>query len=447
MEASPPQAVRVLCFGALRERLGPERLVREPVSTVADLWMAVTRDDPDLRRSQDRVRAARNLAYCGWEAPVEPGDEVAFMPPVAGGSVDDAAPAVIRTRLVEEPIDVTRLAAELRTDADGAIATFAGVVRGDADGLPVQRLDYEAYPAMAERELRRIAETVAQQHALGGVVIVHRVGSLEVGEVSLAVVAAAPHRAAALGACAEAVEMLKRDLPVWKREHHPGGAEWVDARELARAPGAEPAPGALQPGHLDAAHPGGGQPPEPPGPGAPERAPLDAAHPDAGQPPEPPKPQLAHLDASGSLRMVDVSDRPTNLREAAAGALVRFGAASTVAALRSGAPKGDVLGTARLAGIMAAKRTPDLIPLCHPLPITHVDVRLEVDDALPGVRITSSARCVAATGVEMEALTAAAVAALTVIDMLKSADPWMTVEALALESKSGGRSGAVRRPG
>ncbi len=105
-----------------------------------------------------------------------------------------------------------------------------------------------------------------------------------------------------------------------------------------------------------------------------------------------------------------------------------------------------MLAAARLAGIMGAKHTPELIPLCHPLPLTHLDVQVTVEESPPGVHIVSSARCAGSTGVEMEALTAATVASLTVIDMLKSADPWMTIESVRLLSKSGGRSGDVHRP-
>jgi cyclic pyranopterin phosphate synthase len=127
-------------------------------------------------------------------------------------------------------------------------------------------------------------------------------------------------------------------------------------------------------------------------------------------------------------------------------AVVRFSDPATLAVLRDGPPKGDVLAAARLAGIMGAKHTHELIPLCHPLPLTHLDVRVDVEDSPPGIRIVSFARCTGSTGVEMEALTAAAVAGLTVIDMLKSADPWITVETVRLLSKSGGRSGERQRP-
>lgn len=148
---------------------------------------------------------------------------------------------------------------------------------------------------------------------------------------------------------------------------------------------------------------------------------------------------LTHVDEHGAARMVDVSAKDVTAREARAGALVQL-APKTVALLRTGdVPKGDALGVARVAGIMAAKRTPDLVPLCHPLAITGVEVDLEVVDA--GVRITTTVRTTDRTGVEMEALTAASVAALTVIDMVKAVDKRAVVSDLTVLAKSGGRSG------
>ncbi len=132
--------------------------------------------------------------------------------------------------------------------------------------------------------------------------------------------------------------------------------------------------------------------------------------------------ELSHVDESGSVRMVDVGGKPQQRRRAVARAVVRM-APETAARLRD-LPKGDALATAQLAGIMAAKRTAELIPLCHPLPLSHVDVSLAVGDAQ--VEITASAETTAQTGVEMEALTAAAVAALTVYDMAKAVDKAMT---------------------
>ncbi len=154
--------------------------------------------------------------------------------------------------------------------------------------------------------------------------------------------------------------------------------------------------------------------------------------------------ELSHFDERGAARMVDTSAKAETLREAKASAVVRM-TASTASLIRDRtAAKGDVLEVARLAGIMAAKRTGELIPLCHPLPLTSaaVDFRFVADDQL---RIEATVRVFGRTGVEMEALTAAAIAALTVYDMCKSVDRVMSVEQIRLEEKSGGRSGVFRR--
>ena len=153
--------------------------------------------------------------------------------------------------------------------------------------------------------------------------------------------------------------------------------------------------------------------------------------------------RLTHMDEGGRVRMVDTSAKRATARRAVATALVQM-APETLAAVREHrTPKGDPLETARLAGIMAAKRTADLIPLCHPLPLTHVDVRAELGAS--GVLIRAEAATRAQTGVEMEALTAATVAALTVYDMCKAVDKAITITDVRLEEKTGGKSGVYRR--
>jgi cyclic pyranopterin phosphate synthase len=149
--------------------------------------------------------------------------------------------------------------------------------------------------------------------------------------------------------------------------------------------------------------------------------------------------RLTHLDDQGAARMVDVGAKEVTARRAVARAVVRMAPATAAAVAAGDAPKGDVLGTARIAGIQAAKRTGDLIPLCHPLPLDHVDVAAEVFD--DRVEIEATASVTARTGVEMEAMTAAAIAALTIYDMVKGMDRSVTVERIELVEKSGGRSG------
>jgi cyclic pyranopterin monophosphate synthase len=154
-----------------------------------------------------------------------------------------------------------------------------------------------------------------------------------------------------------------------------------------------------------------------------------------------PPDRLSHLDAQGQAQMVDVSAKPTTARRAIATARIRM-QPETLATIQSGnAPKGDVIGTARIAGIMAAKQTANLIPLCHPLPIRKVAVEITPDPELPGFQIEAEVKTNAETGVEMEALTAVAIAALTLYDMAKALEKSMQIEAIQLVEKSGGKSG------
>ena len=155
--------------------------------------------------------------------------------------------------------------------------------------------------------------------------------------------------------------------------------------------------------------------------------------------------RLTHLDDDGRATMVDVSGKAVTLRAATARGTLTC-AAEALAQVRAGTtPKGAVIHTAELAGVMAAKRTAELIPLCHPLPLTKVDVRIEIDASLPGFQITAEARTNAQTGVEMEALTAVAIAGLTLFDMLKAIDRSMVIGGITVVAKSGGRSGDLQR--
>ena len=157
--------------------------------------------------------------------------------------------------------------------------------------------------------------------------------------------------------------------------------------------------------------------------------------------------KLSHIDEKGEARMVDVSDKAVTSRTASAEGFVTM-APETLALLQSGeAPKGDVLGTARIAGIMAAKRTHELIPLCHPLNLSKVVVNLEPSETPVGVRVTAEVKLTGQTGVEMEALTAVSVACLTIYDMLKAVDKAMRIEGIRVIEKSGGRSGTFRAEG
>jgi cyclic pyranopterin phosphate synthase len=155
--------------------------------------------------------------------------------------------------------------------------------------------------------------------------------------------------------------------------------------------------------------------------------------------------RLTHLDEHGAARMVDVGAKPVTERRAVAEAVVRMAPETARAVLAGDAPKGDVLGTARIAGIQAAKRTGELIPLCHPIGLDQLDLDGAVDAEAGTVTLTATASVTARTGVEMEAMTAAAVAALTVYDMVKGLERGVVIEGVRLLEKTGGRSGAWRR--
>ena len=156
---------------------------------------------------------------------------------------------------------------------------------------------------------------------------------------------------------------------------------------------------------------------------------------------------LTHLDASGAASMVDVTEKAVTSRSATAEGRIVMQAA-TLDLIRAGAAKkGDVIGVARIAGIMAAKRTHELIPLCHPLALSKISVELDLDEALPGIRVCATAKVTGQTGVEMEALTAVSIACLTLYDMAKAVDRAMRIEGIRLIEKTGGASGSFRADG
>ncbi|TNE84222.1 MAG: cyclic pyranopterin monophosphate synthase MoaC [Deltaproteobacteria bacterium] len=155
--------------------------------------------------------------------------------------------------------------------------------------------------------------------------------------------------------------------------------------------------------------------------------------------------ELTHTDDAGNARMVDVGDKQVTDREAVAEGVISLGPEALAAVVERRAKKGDVLAVAQLAGIQAAKRTSDLVPLCHPLPLTGVKVDLEVDEAASLIRVRARVRCTWRTGVEMEALTSVSAALLTVYDMLKAVDKGMEIGGVRLVSKRGGRSGTWER--
>jgi molybdopterin synthase catalytic subunit/molybdopterin converting factor small subunit len=204
--------VQVRLFAGLRERAGWSERELEGVSTVADVWPALGLGDEPAG-----LLYAVNHEYADREQSLADGDEVALIPPVSGGAF----------RLTEDPIDPSSVVDEVSDPRAGAIATFLGTTRVESRGRTVHYLDYEAYGGMAEKVMAELAEELTAKHDLCAVAITHRIGRVEIGEISVAIAVSAPHRAAALAACAEAIDTLKETVPLWKKEVYEGGEEWI----------------------------------------------------------------------------------------------------------------------------------------------------------------------------------------------------------------------------
>jgi len=363
--------VRVRLFAILRERAGSDWIELELAdgATVADA-IRTLRERPDLERTiaAMSLRMAVNRDYATPDTVLSPDDELALIPPVSGGA------AGVHVRITPEAISGESLARIVSDPGAGAIAIFQGVTRD------VERLEYEAYTEMAEARIAEIMLSCLTRHGLKACAAEHRVGDVPRGEASVIVAVSAAHRAEAFAGAQEAVERIKAEAPIWKREVTADGAVWVEGTA-------------------------------PPG-------------------------SLTHLDSQRAAHMVDVGDKHVSARVAKARARVRMSPHTAAAIAAGDAPKGDVLGTARIAGIQAAKRTDELIPLAHPLVLTYIDVVAEVDVSGGAVELTSEVRTSGRTGVEMEAMTASAIAALTIYDMIKG----LCLQEVALVEKRGGRS-------
>jgi molybdopterin synthase catalytic subunit/molybdopterin converting factor small subunit len=204
--------VTVRLFAGLRERAGQSRLELDDVSRVEDVWPALGLGDEPAG-----LLYAVNRDYVERGHELADGDEVAVIPPVSGGSF----------RLVDGPLDVAAVLREVEDPEAGAVASFVGTVRRSSRGRDVVHLEYEAYEEMAEPMLVRLGDELTERHGLCAVAVHHRLGRVEVGEASVAIAVSAPHRAAALDACREAIETLKTTIPLWKKEVYAGGEEWI----------------------------------------------------------------------------------------------------------------------------------------------------------------------------------------------------------------------------
>lgn len=224
--------VTVKLFGSLREAVGAKELaVRlEEHATVGTLRALLARDHPEVAALGPRLRASRNLEIVPDAEPLAEGDEVAFLPPVAGGSEDASATAGTgrRCTLSDGPLDPGEVAARVAGPDAGGVVTFVGAVRDHARGRAIEHLEYEAYAPMAEREMEAIADEAAARWPGTRVALAHRVGHLRIGELAVVVVAAAPHRAEAFDAARFAIDTLKERVPIWKKEVATDGAYWVD---------------------------------------------------------------------------------------------------------------------------------------------------------------------------------------------------------------------------
>jgi MoaE-MoaD fusion protein len=218
-------------FARLREQAGTDCEELDVAGgTVADVYELLALRHPGLERDRAHVRAARNEEFARWEDPVVDGDEVAFIPPVSGGT--GAAHLI---ELTTEPLDVRLTEVAVAHSGAGAICSFTGVVRDNNRGEPVTRLEYEAYGGMAERQMRLIAEEIAERWPGTRVAMIHRTGRLEIGEASVVISVSAPRRADAFEGCRQAIERLKESVPIWKKEFARSGAVWLEGPEARPA--------------------------------------------------------------------------------------------------------------------------------------------------------------------------------------------------------------------
>jgi MoaE-MoaD fusion protein len=229
--------IRLLAFASAGDALGStETEIELPEgSTVADLRALLDRDHPGLAPLWPRLAVAVDGRVVKADAPLAEGCEVALLPPVSGGAPDARLDLPRRrTALADGALDVPQALADVAGPSRGAVVLFLGTVRGSHRGREVERLTYSAYRPMAEKALETIAGDLEREHQDLRVAIVHRLGEVEVGEASVAIAVAAPHRAAAYQASRTALERLKAEVPIWKREHYSGGeAAWREEEPLA----------------------------------------------------------------------------------------------------------------------------------------------------------------------------------------------------------------------
>lgn len=221
--------VNVLFFGVLKEITGDSAQVVElaPGTTLGKLFESYFERYETLRDRRSSILFARNREFAPADTVLADGDEAAFLPPVSGGSRPASVDGHL-FKITRQPIDSRRMVEVLQLPEDGAVAVFEGVVRNNTKGRSTNYLEYECYEPMALQQIERIGREIASQFAVSRIGIVHRLGRLEIGEASVAIVATAPHRKPAFDAAFEAINRLKKEVPIWKKEFFADGAVWVD---------------------------------------------------------------------------------------------------------------------------------------------------------------------------------------------------------------------------
>lgn len=226
--------VRILFFGMLKDLTGrgSDLLTLPEQATLGDVFTHYEDLTPGLGKLATSIAISVNQEFAGPNSKLKEGDEVAFLPPVSGGLNESQsnlhAVAGRQSAIVREKIDTQAVLAKLKRPSDGAAVVFEGVVRDNTRGRSTLYLDYEAYEAMALKQMDALAEQALQQFSIRDVALVHRLGRLEIGEVSVLIAVASAHRAAAFDACRWLIDTLKRTVPIWKKEYFEDGAVWAD---------------------------------------------------------------------------------------------------------------------------------------------------------------------------------------------------------------------------